>query len=362
MSNITEALNQRTFLFPRADFVSDGQKQIVETIMTVHGVQPLDKVKLIDENDDYDSFLIESGNLAFCLKMSFDKVPIFYEFLILKGIEQLSISPKPIERNEILIGDRIIYYTIQTFEYSENLLSLGNSSILENEYQAFDVRIKALHTVDVPLNAHKNLDNTESYLQYQKIIFENISSYVDQNEIEDFKFIKKLHEDVFNEMFSFYMKNKLKFQTKKLVHGNLSSSTIISNSFDFKFINFENAFIGSPFFDLANLVFELHMSGIKEFDFITKKIKLYEITDNRLKAGKFLEEYKLCKYIWTRKKFLDIIAQYIKEVIILNKNRREKLVKMANNFSTHFYRFDDIEAFYLNRDAFVSKFSELILS
>jgi hypothetical protein len=362
MSNITEALNQRTFLFPRADFASEGQKQVVETIMTVHGVQPIDTIKLIDENDDYDSFLVESGDLALCLKMSFDKVPIYYEYLILEGIEQLSIAPKAIDRNEILIGEKVIYYTIQTFEYSENLLSLGNSSILENEYEAFDVRIKTMHTLDVPLYAHKNLDNIESYLQYHKIIFENIASYVENHEVEDFTFVKKIHQEVYDDMLSYFLKNKTKLQTKKLVHGNLNASTIISNSFDFKFINFENAFIGSPYFDLVNLVFELHMSGIKEFDFISKKIKLYEITDNRLKAGKFLEEYKVCKYIWTRKKFLDIITQYIKEIIILNKNRKEKITKLAHNFSTHFYRFNDIEAFNRNRDIFASKFSELILS
>ena len=360
MSNITEALNQRTFLFPRADFISEGQKEIIKTIMLLHGESTLDKIKLIDENDDYDSFLVEAGDAGFCVKISFDQVPIFYDFLILKGIEQLNITPKAIDRREIAIGNKIVYYTIQTFEYSENLLSLGNSLILEKEYEAFDQRIKALHTFKVPKEVHPYLDDTSSYLEYHKINFSNILSYVEDHEVEDFNFIKKLHEEVYNEMFSHFSLNKSKLQSEALVHGNLDASTIISNSFDFKFINFENAFIGSHYFDLANLVFELQMSGMKEFDFISKKIKLYEITDNRLKAGKFLDEYKICKHIWTRKKFLDIICEYIKEVIILNKERKDKLIKLTHNFSTHFYRFNDIAAFFQNKDIFIQKFSELI--
>jgi 5-methylthioribose kinase len=171
-----------------------------------------------------------------------------------------------------------------------------------------------------------------------------------------------LHEKAYEEMYSYFEKNKNKIQTQNFVHGNLDASTVISNSNDFKFINFENSFIGSYYFDLANLVFELQMSGIKEFDFITKKIKLYELTDNRFKAGKFVEEYKICKYIWTRKKFLDIICEYVKEVIVLNKTRKDKMFKLANNFANHFYRFDDIASFKENKNLIVSKFSELILS
>jgi 5-methylthioribose kinase len=73
-------------------------------------------------------------------------------------------------------------------------------------------------------------------------------------------------------MMLFYKLNKNKIEQKSLVHGNLTPSCIICNNYDFKFINLENAFVGSYFFDLCNLVFELQMSGLKEYDFITKKI------------------------------------------------------------------------------------------
>ena len=362
MSNITEALSQRTFLIPKADFITEGQKQIVELIMRMHSEKAPELIKLIDENDDYDSFLIEIEGVSICLKMSFDQVPIFYDFLILKGIEELDVSPKALDRREMIVGEKIIYYTMQTFEHSDSLFKIGNSSILEEEYELFNHRIKALHNFRIPKQAYPHLDDTQSYLKYHKVNFNNILAYVDEKEVTEFNFIKNLHEQVYEEMFSFFEKNKTKIQTENFVHGNLDSSTVISNSYDFKFINFENSFIGSYYFDLANLVFELQMSGIKEFDFITRKIKLYELTDNRFKAGKFIEEYKICKYIWTRKKFLDTICEYAKEVIVLDKTRKDKMSKLAHNFSTHFYRFNDIQSFNQNRDLIVNKFSELILS
>ena len=360
MSNITQALNQRTFVTPRADFTTESQKELISLIMNRHGEKYITNIKLIDENDDYDSFLVEILDKGYCVKISFDEIPIFYEFMVLKGIEHLQITPTAIDRNQIEFGSTV-YYTIQTFEYSDNLASLGGSLILNENYKNFDDAIFNLHKYKVPEEVLTYIDDTESYLNYRNINFNNILSHVDQNEILEFNFIKTLHSEIFQEMMNFYILNKNKIQQKQLVHGNMSLSCIICNNFNFKFINLENILIGSPFFDLCNLVFELQMSGMKEYDFITKKIEQYKLIDNRLKSGNFLQEYKVCKYIWTRKKFLDLLSDYIKEVIILNKVRQDKMGRLAHNFSNHFYRFDDIKAFSRNKDIFVQKFKSLIL-
>jgi hypothetical protein len=162
-------------------------------------------------------------------------------------------------------------------------------------------------------------------------------------------------------MYSYFLENKNKIEQKQLVHGNLDASTIITNNYYFKFINFENAFVGSPFFDLSNIVFELQMTGMKEYDFITKRIEDYKLCDNRLESGSLLKEYKLCKYIWTRKKFLDMVIEYVKEVLVLNSTREFKLIKLAHNFSNHFYRFSDIKIFNEIKDGLVQEFKKFIL-
>jgi hypothetical protein len=361
MSNITESFNQRIFLTPRADFVTEGQTELIKLIFAKHGEKYLNKIKLIDENDDYDSFLVETSDRGFCLKMSFDQVPIFYDYMTLVGIEHLNISPQAIGRYEIDYG-KTIYYTMQTFEYSDNLASQGTSSILEESNAKFFEILAKLHTYQPPEEVWPHLDDTESYLQYHKLIFESVLNYVDQNEVEEFNFLKQFHQEVFDDMFSYFEKNKSKLFQKKLVHGNLDASTIISNNGNYKFINFENCFLGSPFFDLSNLVFELQMNGLKEYDFITKRIKDYELTQNRLKALNYLNEYKICKYIWTRKKLLDLICEYIKEVIILNKTRIDKLSRLGHCFANHFYRFSEINSFDKNKNILAQKYQSIILN
>jgi hypothetical protein len=183
---------------------------------------------------------------------------------------------------------------------------------------------------------------------------------VDDAEEDVFSFVKKIYQEIYDEMIYLYNTKKEKFILNKFVHGNLNLSTIILNSNEFKFINFENSFVGSPFFDLVNLVFESQMSGIHEYNFITTKIKEMKLVENRLKASKYLEEYKICKEIWSRKKFLDLIRSYIKEVIILNKTRMKKMSKLGHYFSNLFYRFENIGAFSEHKNIFVEKFQDLI--
>lgn len=361
MSDITTSFNQRSFLIPRADFTTDSQKELLKLIMFRHGETEFKSISLIDENDDYDSFYVETGNNSYCVKISFDQIPIFYEYMILKGIQSLNVAPAAIIRNEIEYG-KTIYYTIMTYEHSDNLKKIGPSLILDEDYTNFDLAISKLHTSLPPEEIHEYFDNTESYLQYHKINFNNILQYVDENEVQEFEFIKFLYDKCFSEMFLYFKQNESNIELKKLVHGNLDCSTIIENTYQFKFINFENAFIGSPFFDLCNLVYELQMSGIKEHDFITKKIKQYNLVDNRFKSGKLLKEYSICKYIWNRKKFLDLICDYVREVIILNKSRIDKLSRLGHEFSNHYYRFSNIEVFNTNRDVLVKKFNDLILN
>jgi hypothetical protein len=112
--NILDSLKERCFLIPRADFVPESQMELIKLIMKRHGEENLQTVKLIDENDDYDSFFIEADDLGICLKMSFDPIPIYYEHMVLKGIEELQLAPQVIDRNEIPYGQKI-FYTLQQF-------------------------------------------------------------------------------------------------------------------------------------------------------------------------------------------------------------------------------------------------------
>lgn len=362
MTNITSSFTQRCTLIPKLDLTNESQIELLKTIFKRHGEDNILDTKVIDENDDYDSFLVETDKNSFLVKTSFDQISIFYEYTILKGIENLSISPIAIDRGEVEFG-QTIYYTISTYEHSNNINELGNSTLLDSNYNAnFNIALNILHKFLPPLNVRDFFDNDETYLQYHKINFNNISKYVDSNEVMVFNFIQSIYNETYEEMMTLFNLSKNFLNQKSLVHGNLDSSTIITNSGVFKFINFENSFIGNQFFDLANIVFELQTTGINEFDFVSKRLKESKLIENRFKAKDLLQEYKICKYIWVRKKFLDIIKEYIKEIIINNKEKTNKVKNLGNEFSKHFYRFDEIKCFSQNRDLFINEFSKLILN
>ncbi len=357
--NVLDSLKERCFLIPRADFVTESQRKIVELIMQRHGENNIKNIKLIDENDDYDSFFIELENLGICLKMSFDQIPIFYEFMVLKGIEHLEISPQVIDRNDFFYGKNI-FYTLQTYEYSDNLNSIGNSTILEESFKDFNYKLSKLHSFIPPKQVHEHLDDTRSFLEYQNINFDKIIAYVDSGEEQTYNFLKQIYSEIFLEMMEIFDKNEKNLTLKRFVHGNLNSSTIINNQDKFKFINFENCFIGSPLFDIVNIIYELQMTGLNEHNFLTRRLEDSSIVTNRLKCGHIINEYKICKKIWIRKKFLDLLREYVKEVIILNKQRMDKISRIANNFSKHFYKFREINTFVKNKDVFNQKFMELL--
>jgi len=360
--NITTAFNQRNFLVPRADFTTESHRELINLILIRHGEvkEGIYEVKLIDDNDDYDSFYAFTSKGSFCIKVSFDKEVLLYEYTILKGLESLSVAPRVFGMSEIEFGDTV-YYTIQSYEHSDNLYELGQSIILDEKYNHFNEALSLFHKTVPPEEIHDYFDTFETYLKYQKLNFESLLKYVDKGEEEVFEFIKTVYNNTYNEMIEIYEKNKNSLSLNFLVHGNLDLSTIIENSYFFKFINFENCFLGSPLFDIANLVFELQMNGLNEYDFVSKRIHMMSLTENRFKIANYVNEYKICKILCVRKKFLTFLKEYLKEVVIYNNQRIDKMAKLGHEFSNSFYRFDEISEFKKHKDLFVSKFSALIL-
>ena len=293
MANIISSLYERCTLIPEIDLTNQSHKELLKLILKRHGEENVLNIKLIDENDEYDSFLVETYENDFLVKISLDKLVIFYEFTILKGIENLHISPIAIDRGEVEFG-KTIYYTIQTYEHSDNLNLLGNSIILENPYKDnFDMALNILHKFIPPLEVHDFFDNDQTFFEYHKINFKNLIQYVDANEINEFNFIESIYTEVYEEMMTFFSTTKNSLKQKTLVHGNIDASTIITNSTLFKFINFENSFIGNHFFDLVNIVFELQTTGLNELDFVSKRLKSVNLVENRLKAKDLLQTINL---------------------------------------------------------------------
>jgi len=353
--NLSTSLHQRCFVFPRANFATDTHKEIIQIILEKHGDKNFDSIKLIDENDEYDSFLVEVNSNSFCIKISFDETAIFYDYMTIVGIHHLNIAPIGIDRGQIEFG-KTIYYSIQTYEHSLSLKEYGVSSIYSDLSDSFNIALNTLHSYKIPDYAKDYIDDVNSYLEYNRLNFEKTTEFVEESERENFLFIKEIYNEIYDDMLNITNKNKEIIKSDTLVHGNLDQSTMIINSGKFRFINFENCFMGSHYFDLASICYEISSNGINEYDFISKRIYNLNLTENRFTAKKELLKYKICKTIWLRKKLLDLIKDFFKETIILNSERKDKISFLASEFSRHFYDFNQIDGFVKNKDIFIQKF------
>jgi hypothetical protein len=368
MSSILDSLNNRAFLFQRENLITETQIEIIKLILIKSGYKDnILLLKQIDENDNYDSFLVEiEGPLGICVKISFDPEWINYDFLLLSGVQFDNICPKPIDRGKLTEFEKTIYYTLQTYEYSNSLKSLGFPILLTDEYNDFFKKLKQLHSVNIPNNIIEHFDDIKSYLIYHKFNFNSILEYVETSESEDYKNAKFIYEQVFDQMINCINENFNTINDTHLVHGNLDGSTIICNNFLFKFINFENSFRGNMLFDIVNIVFELQAAGINEFDFVKKYINIFYNSNESKNDIRHLDDeilkYTICKKIWTYKIFLDLVKNYLLEVIVLNLQRKEKIIALTNEFSKHFYKFDNNIAIFPEYKAFFIEKLEIILA
>jgi thiamine kinase-like enzyme len=361
MSNVTNSLSDRSFLFRKNNEPTNGQIELVKLILEKHGETEYNSIKFIDENDNYDSFYIETiTGLGLCLKISFDPIPINYDILILSGIQDQNIAPIPIHKGSIDL-QKTVYYTIQSFEYSDSVKSLGGSILLDEQYKDFYTKLLKLHRTPIPQHIPQHLDDVKTYLEYHKFNFKDVSQYIEESEVADYTTSHCIYDKVFKEMMEYVNQNFYKINDNFLIHGNLDASTIICSHFDFKFINFENSFLGSIYFDIASLAFELNVSGINEYNLVTEYAEKFFVQTIKYELEDQIEKYKICKKIWTYKLFLDLIKDYFKEVLILNAKRKDKVIFLASEFSKHFYKFDsNLVIFKDYKDFFIQKLTYLL--
>ena len=269
MSNITLLLNEKCFLFPNSINATDSQKELINNIFQKHEGGTILKIEPLDENDFFDSFLITTDKNLFCLKMSLSMDEIFYDFLILNGIQSLNISPTPVTRSQIFFGKEI-FYTIQTYEQLNNLYSISNYELI-NDKNIFCKTLSLLNSIEIPIEIQQHLNTlgklSEKNNKNTQLLFNSI---LNKNDI-----ILKMQE-IYNNVYIKYIElinNNLDIiNLNRLNHGNLNHETILTDETEIKYINFENSFLGNDYFDIINLIFELQIVGIQEHSFLNKNL------------------------------------------------------------------------------------------
>ena len=308
-------------------------------------------IELISVNDDYDIYKFQFNNKLFCLKTSFDPECEYLknEEKNLKKINTL-ISPILLKAQKTKIGDDL-YCLMTTFENADSIYKIG-APIVYEEFDSFCHAYSLLqNSKPIPFNYKHNIssflkNNDLNSIGEDKL--NDIKEYTDLDKIQ--KIFKSLHNDLKT------IKHSVFAEKKFICHGDLNEKNILYRNGFFKFINFGNAYSSHCFLDLADLVINLSFDQKIEIDVLNSFCKNLNLDFNENK-----NIYLICYEIAIRKKLLNIMFSYLKEVYVLKSMRTEKLIDISKDFSNNYQRFLKIDYFYKNKEFLFKTITEPIL-
>jgi hypothetical protein len=348
--NNINLFKDRLFYTSNKKRCSDKEVEFVKLILSKINkpIKSPSNIELISINDEYDLYRFEYKNISFCLKVSLDPEcsEIKKEFKNLKKINQ-TISPFLCESGVIKIGDDISYL-LTTFENAESVYSFGNSVIL-SEFDSFCYSYKLFQNSKPITNNYKNnLINFFKNNDLNLLPQDCINMIKKDNDFDTiYQFIETLKDDLKN------LTDERLNENKFICHGKLTAKNILYKNGLFKFINFSDCFSSHCFLDLADLFISIGINQKLEREMLTRFCEYFNIDFEENK-----KLYILCSSIAIRKKIINIIFDYFKEIYVFSAFREDKLIYLTSQFSDNYQRFLTIKPFFENREFFLRTIAE----
>lgn len=341
MAHIDNILRDKLFVFSGSTQTTDAEHEILTLIAAKENLGEVLRTRLIDNEENYDSYKLETLEGSFLVKLTFDDSydGLDHEFQILKQIQELNISPKPISRDKLSYGEKVLYL-ITSFEDGQSTEELGKSILFAN-YEECLKKIKLIHQQKSPgpslqeklqkIFAATNFENQREFAELIKADSENY---------------QLLKDEIFNLKEYIQQSYQESFSGDSLCHGNISSSNIILGARKISLINWQDSFSANPLIDLANIRMEFDFG--EDFEF-----KIY----NYYNGGGSWDEYLSIRNFWASVKLLEYVFSYIKEIYLFRSLRQDKILKGFSSFCRNIKFFNHIPAFSKNREALLNLFS-----
>lgn len=331
--DLKNLITNKAFLFERQEEQSDGD-EIIHKILSKEKYEEISEVKYLSTNFNFDTFYAKADNQNLLIKYSFDADSqlLFNEFDFL--CSNLSAwKPVGINYSTLKFGDKLAY-SIQTFEFAENVEEVGRGIIWENIDNFLSCYFSIQYHGQLPKTTfHDFLQSKLNNFSLDKISEDTVAALKERGQYDKFSDFINL---IINDINSIYKPDKI--SCNEFVHGNLKLSNILHREGLFKFINFTESFKGNSFFDLAALVCCMDL----DFDQEKHLFHLFLKNKNENFSIELWQSYKLCYDLYVRILLLDIIFSYLKEVYVLESSRPSKINKLMNAFILNSPRFHKI--------------------
>lgn len=328
-------LREKVYTFAQNTQLSDSDEKIIKNICAKENLG-LISASLIDHNDNYESYQVNTKEGIFCLKL----IAFHFDDDILKRDADSIISLVSLGE----LDSWGVKYSIQRLIPGQSLAELGKSFLAQNK-QGFVDELRTVHQFKP--------SNPRSFQQFlaQEYLEPNIPSFSDIDFSPDPEVGEICIEELQNVRGMIKEAYSTILEAPEFLHGSICPSRVILND-KINFINFDKNFCGHPLLDILGLKYEFFLHESVESEIIN----LYKI-HRQFSNAEYLAAAKITKLL----KFYDLILEYIKQVFLYKGVRSRKILELTEKMSRSFGYFSGLEPFERHREKIAELFVHSVI-
>ncbi len=288
----------------------------------------VDKVELIENFVDFDSYKVFSKDKTYLVKLSFtDQSEILDRESEALQLISNKVAPSFIKKGQVVIGEPISYL-IQSYENGFGVDDFGRYFFGEHIESLYRSLQKLVDNPAPSKSIRDNIDCILSSLNIKESFYNDAYEAIKAN--LDLSVIDSFTQDLSGELTNIYDISVL--DRDYFCHGSLFLENIIFRDGYFKFINLGKSFKGHYFLDLSQFLMDFGLDKNSKLKFANKYCEKSGFKYNP-------EEYKLCEKVNILMILASILRDYFIEIYMFDASRPLKICKIVALFGQHFHQF-----------------------
>jgi hypothetical protein len=339
-------LREKIYAFSTNPETSTAEASILKEIAAKNNLGDYIGSLTLDNNDNYDSYRLDTSDGHFCVKVSLDPQDqsISRDF---SALEQLLDRRFPYAVTQGELKDYRAHYSVSSFIYGQSCAELGKSHITQWK-DKFSTLINSLAAKKINCRPFKEFLESKYLLsditktpQFKEVDFSKDTEILEICTTELLA-VKKLIQEAYHSC----------MEGGKLCHGNVIPSRLLIRGDEFSLINFDDSYLGNPLIDLCSLKYEF---------FIQDDMEAAIINEFRRENPFDMADYKKCAAMVKLLKFHDLINDYIKYVYVYRGVKQRKILELTEKMSRSFGLFGGLAPFERHKDKIAQLFTSCVI-
>lgn len=339
-------LREKIYTFATNPETSSAEMSLLKDIAAKNNLGEYVGSSNLDNNDNYDSYRLDTTDGHFCVKVSLDPQDksISQDF---SALEQLLDGQFPYAICQGELKDYRAHYSVSSFIYGQSCGELGKSHITHWK-DKFSALINSLTAKKINCRPFKEFLEAKYLLsditktpQFKEVDFSKDTEILEICTTELLA-TKKLVQEAYHSCLN----------GQQFCHGNIIPSRLLIRGDQFSLINFDDSYLGNPLVDLCSLKYEF---------FIQDDMEAAIINNFRAQNPFDMADYKKCSALVKAMKFHDLINDFIKQVYIYRGVRQRKILELTEKMSRSFGLFGGLPPFERHRDKIAELFTSSVI-